>query len=287
VVRPNSDELVRVSKDRLNWGDKYPKKRRSRWKIHLCASDFHGKELDPFCLRVFTDVASRCDPDCISVVGDLFDCTEFSSYPRDPEDWDPIGDVTAGHSILRKIRESAPASRIVLQEGNHEYRIARHFLLASPSAKGILCGLHGISTLGQFFKLDEFNVDYQARGSLVSWTKREADKQARRNYSIYEDCFMAVHDAKNKRPMHGVCGHLHFHRLWTGQRWDGLRYEWHQMGCMCRREASYAPADHWSQGFCIANIDSVSKNVQIEHIDLTGGFCWVGGKHYERRKNEV
>lgn len=110
-----------VALERAEYGEKYLRTDKGRYKTMLVASDLHDKEIDPFFNRVMIDTARRVQPDNIVLGGDVFDLPEFGRYTIDPREWDAVGRIKFTHAnIFRPLREAAPDAQFDLIEGNHE-----------------------------------------------------------------------------------------------------------------------------------------------------------------------
>jgi hypothetical protein len=86
--------------------------------------------------------------------------------------------------------------------------------------------------------------------------------------------------------MPGVNGHHHRHQVWPHFNPMFGAYEWHQMGCGHKRDASYCAGEKWHMGFMIAHIDTQTKQVVSEYIQVTD-LAVVGGRFYHREPSEV
>jgi len=282
-----SDKVKAVGIDRQNWGRDYTKPTDSRYKTVVIGTDFHDVECDPFALRVFVDTLKRIQPDSVCLGGDLFDIPEFSSYFCDPREWDAAGRIKFAHDkILTPIREAAPNAEMDLIEGNHEARLLKSLCDNDPALMDILHNLHGM-TLKDIFGLDKFEVNYIAKSDLHTWKKSDERKAVSKNWKCYYDSFIVCHfpEARMKSGMPGVHGHHHKHISWSHYNHTFGQYEWHQLGGMHYRDASYADGQIWSNGFMIAHVDTKTKKTLFEYVDIKDYAC-VGGQYYVRGRNE-
>jgi hypothetical protein len=191
----------------------------------------------------------------------------------------------AQQEILGPTRYLAPNAQIDFIEGNHEARLLRQLADATPALRAVLSDLHGF-TVSKLFGLDEFEINYIAKGDLASYTKREHERELGNNYKVYHDCFM-VHHFPHARHMGmpGVNGHHHSHVTWNSFSPVFGAYEWHQLGAGHRRSASYAEGEKWHNGFALVHIDTLTKSVNIEYIPITN-HAVVGGVWYHRQEEE-
>jgi hypothetical protein len=283
------DHYRKLEKERGVWGDKYLKPRDTRYQTILAASDFHDRDVDPFALRVFLDVAKRAS-DVISIVclaGDIFDLPEFGRWEQDPRDWDVVGRIQFVHNeILRPLRAALPKAQIDLIEGNHEARLLRHLGDATPAMKAVLADLHGFD-IPKLLGLDEFQINYIGRSSLAAWTQRDMDREIQRNYKVYFDSVLCHHFPKlgRKKGLPGFGGHEHKLEVTPLENPLYGPGSWYQMGAMHVRDASYTDGERWSNGFMMVHVDTSTHRSTMEYFDI-GDQVWAGGKCYERSKKE-
>lgn len=293
AIHVSHDHYRAVDNERQNYGGKYIRPSKRKYQTFVVGTDFHDFNCDPFCYRVFIDTIRRSQPEKVLLLGDVWDSPEFGKHPHDPRDWDVIGRMKWMHNLLKDIREACESTEIDFFEGNHEYRLIRHMCDATPALKVVLSELHGMS-LSKLLGLDEYQVRYIAKGTLGAWTKRDIDTEVNRNYETYfGNSFIAGHyPALKNKAIWGVCGHHHSHEVWTGENPHLGPWEFHQLGAMCVRDASYADGKRWSNGFCLVHFDlgysddtMTGPGVQIEYHPVKD-FVWVAGDLYKRQTDE-
>lgn len=280
------DHYRNIGRERMNWGERYIRENNKRFKTVLVCSDLHDVEIDLFYLRVLIDTAKRVQPDVIVLNGDIFDLPEFGKYGVDPREWDVVGRIKFAHEkIFAPLREVCPDVQIDFIEGNHEARLLRMVADATPALRAVLSDLHGF-TVSKLLGLDEFEINYIAKSDLGTFTKGEHNKQLANNYKIYWDSLLFHHfpHARNMG-LPGANGHHHKHQVWPMFSPVFGAYEWHQLGCGHKRNASYCEGEKWHNGFAIANVDIETKATSWDYITVTD-FSVSGGKWYYREKNE-
>ncbi|MEZ6193270.1 MAG: metallophosphoesterase [Phycisphaerales bacterium] len=97
----------------------------------LAFGDVHIPHQNPQAVEVFCRAAERIKPDLIVCLGDLLDCGQFSSHPPTygvPET-DYQDDLKTANKLLDRVQ--ACCDRLVMVEGNHEYRLDRWAALTS------------------------------------------------------------------------------------------------------------------------------------------------------------
>lgn len=271
-----------VGEARCNYGEKYLRPGKGRFRTILAGSDLHDRECDPFWLRVFIDTARRAQPDIVCLDGDVFDLPEFGKYTVDPRKWDASGRVEFVHEhVFAPLREAVPNAQIDLIEGNHEYRLVRHMADASPAMMDLLSGLHGMS-VADLFALPRYEINYVAKGDLHAYRATDIKSEIARNWRIYYECVLAHHFPEGRRKgLPGFNGHHHKHAAWPASSPIFGAYEWHQLGCGHVRDAEYCDGEIWGNGFALIHVDTVTKATNIEYIPVTD-FAVVGGRFYQR-----
>jgi hypothetical protein len=159
---------------------------------------------------------------------------------------------------------------------------------ATPALKAVLADFHGMNLTG-LFGLDRFEINFIAKGDLAagSWRKSDIKKEVAKNWKTYYDCVLAHHFLEGrKKGMPGFSGHLHKWQVWSYESPVYGAYNWVQLGCMCKPEASFMDADKWNLGFSLVHVDTKTKTVQFEYIPVGQTFALSAGKFYERRKGE-
>lgn len=282
-----SDNLQKVWQERLNYGGNYLRDSGKRWQIILGFNDVHDFECDPFWLRTLLDTAKRVQPDIIVSNGDHFDLPEFGKYPNDPRDFQVSKRVEAGNEIFRKLREVAPNAQIDLIEGNHEARIIRYFTECAPPLKAYLYETHGMD-IRKFLKLDENQVNYIAKSTMAgAYTDSHIRQEVNRNFQTYYETVCAHHFPAGERfAMSGWNGHHHSHKVSHHHNAIFGPYEWHQFGAGHRRDATYTNGEKWSNGFGIIHVDRVSRQCQINYVNVGMTMTVVDGVLYTRREDE-
>lgn len=285
-----ADHYRAMSESREQYEDKYLKPDSDRFQTALVVADIHDVHCDPFALRVLIDTAKRASGIITQVIlgGDIFDLPEFGRWTQDPRDWDVVSRIKFVHKeVLKPLREACPDAEFHFTEGNHEARLLRHLADASPAMKAVLADLHGF-TIAKLLKLDDYEINYIGRGDLAaaSWTKKDHKIEVSKNWYVLHNCFIVHHFPEGMRKnMPGCHGHLHKHKVWPFESPMFGSYEWHQLGCMHVRDASYADGQKWSNGFALVHIDTHKRFSNVEYINITD-FCYAGARPYQRNKSE-
>lgn len=286
-----ADIYRELNSERAKWGAMFEKPTRGRIKTIVAASDFHDKECDPFAMRVLVDTIRRIREagqlDMVILAGDVYDLPEFGRFYVDPRTWDAPGRIKFVHEhILGPIRDAAgPETQIDLIEGNHEFRLVKHFCNKDPETMTVLSEVHGWG-IREMLGLDKFEINYIGKADLTAWNKGDEENEVTRNFKVYYDAFLVHHEpAGRHKGLPGLSGHHHYHQVWHES--DVLRgsFEWHQLGAMHYRDAVYCDGEKWSNGFMIMHVDTQTKQVVFNYVDVRD-FAEVAGQFYFRGKHE-
>jgi len=102
-------------------------------KTMLAFGDVHVPHQNAAAVEVFCLAAEHLRPDMIVCLGDVLDCGQFSKYPPTygmPET-DYAADLATANALLDRLQKAC--DRLVVVEGNHEYRLDRW---AAATAEG-------------------------------------------------------------------------------------------------------------------------------------------------------
>ena len=102
-------------------------------KTILAFGDVHIPHQNPAALEVFCKVAEYLKPEMIICLGDLLDCGQFSTHPPTygMAETDYEADLQTTNNLLDRLQKVC--GRLVVVEGNHEYRLDRW---AAATAEG-------------------------------------------------------------------------------------------------------------------------------------------------------
>ena len=238
-------------------------------------------------VRMWIEKLRAVQPDVISIHGDMFDAPEFSKHMKAPIEYDLRGRITRVHDMLGDMREACPKAQIDLIEGNHEARIHRHIKETDPATADILDYFHGMD-VRELLGLDRFQVNYIAKGDLHAFTDAQLKRSVLESERVYWNTLWVRHHPpkKENKSMPGFHGHHHSHEVTTHFNPAFGGYEWHQLGGMHKRQASYTDGRKWNTGFITAYIDVVMQRVTFDYTDVGDTCCVLGGRFYERLPNE-
>ena len=94
-------------------------------KTMLAFGDVHIPHQNRRAVEIFCRVAERLKPDLVVCLGDLLDCGQFSAHPltHGVPETDYVDDLAEANALLDRLQKVC--TRLVMVEGNHEYRLDR------------------------------------------------------------------------------------------------------------------------------------------------------------------
>lgn len=288
IAKHASQDPIRAISDEIkNYGNLYLREKGNRFKTIVATSDWHDIECDPFYFRVLKETVKTIDPDVVCLAGDIFDCAEMGKYHVDPREWNIVENLTTGLDMIGEIRSVAPDAQIDFIAGNHESRLLKHFNECSPLLKTLLSDYHKMD-VRKLYRLDEYEVNYISNGDLHTFTDAQLRREVAKNYKVYWNSVVAHHFPEGRNlGLPGFNGHHHKYMVWSEYSIRSGSYQWHQMGCGHKREASYCDGSKWNNGFLIVNIDTQYGYVNFDYVDVGATVAIAGGTWYYRKENEM
>ena len=283
----SKDKLRNFNIEKQDYSEKYLRDSNKVYQTALICSDVHDKNADPFYIRMFLETARRVLPERIILNGDIFDFPEFSTYTQDPREYDVIGRIKWVHKFIEQIREASPESQIDINSGNHEHRMLRHLGEATPALVQILSDLHGF-TVQSLLGLDKYEVNFISNNDLTTFTIKDINNELKKNYIVINEQLLFHHFPEGKHlGFPGSNGHNHKFLVQSLYTPIFGPYQWIQTGCGHIRMANYCDAQKWNSGFLLYHMNLQTKRSQPEYIDCTHDFCIIGGRLYNRTKEEM
>lgn len=285
IAKHKSKDHYSEANERHEWAGDFARPKHGRVTTNIVFSDTHDQLIDPFYRRVLIDTIRRVQPDRVILNGDGFDLPEFGRFNVDPRNWDVTGRIESVHGLWYDIRDAAPSAELWYMEGNHEYRLIRHLQDQSPALRAVLSDLHNMGTR-EMLGLDKFEINYVSKADLRADTKTEIAKEVKKNYRLFDDCYLVGHYKMLNMGYDGVSGHEHKYQVWPVRRVTGGAATWLQCGAGHLLDAEYCNAENiWNLGFVITHIDTLHGAVSQNYIPITT-IAEVGGVIYEREPLE-
>jgi hypothetical protein len=271
----------------LPYANKYEMKGKGeRFRTLAVASDFHDKKSRPFALGAFIDTCAEMQPNNIVLNGDLFDNYEFSRYEIDIRGCDVVAAFQfVKEHIFGALRQSCPKSQIDFVIGNHDWRILKVLAEAHPQIKTLLSGVLGL-TLADVFGVHEFGINLITKWDIdfAASTKSAVEKQLRKNYKVYYDCYVAAHIKDYGFGLSGTSGHIHRATFDTSKTLAAGPLSWMTTAAICETNEDYVEGfDKSRNGFGLVYIDTKKHSVVQQIVDIPQDFTVINGRLYEAK----
>jgi len=253
------------------------------WVSAVLYGDTHEPFADADAVSIVHSVISDLQPDIVIHMGDLVDCYTISRFDKDPAIrlhglQDEI-DIARAH--LQTLRVVAPASRIVLLEGNHEDRL-RRVVYAMQGSERALASLRVFQTYMAWpvlLGLPDLGIEFvpmgeQSRTLLLPkfLTVHGNRVSTRSGYTA-----RAEHD---RYGISGASGHTHrkathYHRDHNGN------HVWLETGCTCILRMDYVVDPDWQQGCHVVHFNTRTGAFSIEDVYVHQGNANWRGREYD------
>ena len=107
-------------------------------RMGVVLSDVHCPFEDKSVCRMALAFIREHRPATVHLLGDIADFYSVSRFVKDPSRKEDLqADLDTTRAFLAKVRDAAPAARIVYSEGNHEFRL-RRYLASEAKALAML-----------------------------------------------------------------------------------------------------------------------------------------------------
>ena len=283
-----------IDSELLPFYKKYVKPQsRSIFKKIIVLSDLHDKECDEFTLSVFIAECIRKQPDVIALNGDIFDLYEFSSYTKDPREYDILGRFQyVWDNVFAPLRKGCPRAQIDFIIGNHEFRLIKLLADATPNIRVLMADVMGLR-LKDVFKLDDYQINLVSKFDLGAYTTKDINNELKRNYQIYYSCYVICHEPdKSLMIMSGTNGHHHRLSHESGAYPNPVSGEAHQVTWVQtpaghRKNAEYIQnLCKWNTGFLEVCINTETKEVVQKIHQTFNTWTEIDGIIYKRNRYE-
>jgi len=226
----------------------------------LVISDPHFPFQDNKALKLVDKFIINEKPDIIVINGDLLDCYDVSSFPKDPRRKKRLVDeIKMGKKYLEHLNDISDAKKILV-EGNHENRVDKHMINKNPEMIEFINLKELLKTKGWRIIDDSIIENYVKIGK---WYIGHFNKVAKHSA-------MTAKGIVNDRGVNIIQGHTHRLGAYYVRHLDrslrGL-----ECGCLCTLKPSYTSNPNWQQGFVLIE----DKNAYPIEI-INHSFTWNG-----------
>lgn len=212
-----------------------PRTKARKSKVMLAFGDVHIPHQNARAVEVLCRAAERIRPDLIICLGDLLDCGQFSVHPPTfgvPES-DYNEDLKKANALLDRIQQCC--DRLVMVEGNHEYRLDR-WAAATAEGRGAYSMLAPRLQLARnrkrftyvpYGSADGRYPHYQVNSRIVAVHGWSYAKAATRNHLQISQGKSVIHGHTHRADAHMI------QNIWTSGG-TGRIIESRSAGCLCK-----------------------------------------------------
>jgi hypothetical protein len=224
----------------------------------LVLADLHIPYHDVNVLTQIVRWSKRQDPiEFIFIDGDLNDYYELSKFEKSPTKRKYLQEMDATNAVLDILQKQFPKAQIILDDGNHEYRLTRYISRVAPA-------LWGIETLvyDDYLRFKERGILHYAHDDVLTvgrlhivhgtevGSSSSAVNPARGMYLRTTECVLSAHNHRTSEHTETTLGG----RLIT--TWS--------IGCACNLHPEWLRFNKWNHGFATLRVDG--NDFEIDNL---------------------
>lgn len=244
--------------------------------VSVCFTDAHIPFHNPDVMEVIKKVIQTVKPDYSASLGDLLDCSQFSTHEPTPgmEETEFEHDLDFAKAFLDDIQKHTK-QRLILVEGNHEYR-TRRWAGKHREARAVLNmiapHIQLMKTRAGKPRTKASYVHYGSSDGKYPHYKLNSRVSLIHGWSYARHVTAAHLDKSQGRTV--ILGHCHRMESKIIQNvWEAGTVQCYAIGCLCQQIPIYgtgSPVD-WTNGFCLGFHGSHSDT--FYPIPIVKGSC--------------
>lgn len=203
-------------------------------------------------------------------MGDLLDFYQLSRFDRNPERTRNLqGELDEAADLLGQIRRAAPTARLVLLQGNHEYRLRKYLWQQAPE----LSGLRSLK-IDELLSMAKLRIEYIESGFLRFRALAVKHGNAIRSKSG----FTATAELE-RLGVSGVSAHSHRAGQVYRSNVSGM-YSWTECGCLCDLSPEYMEGQvpDWQHALAYGTHETGGHRFEIHLAPIIGGKILFAGR---------
>ncbi len=222
----------------------YPTKAKD---IELCFGDLHIPFQDRGALSVMFEYADLFHPNIVTIMGDLLDCYQISTFLKNPIRGKRLfEEIQEGKEFLYEVRDRYPEAKIILYRGNHEERIERYICDKAPQLAELVESL-----LPEKLELNKLNIEYITEPFVIGklWHLHGSERTGG-GYNPEHILNVLIQYVED----HFVTFHYHRSQSKTFKRIGNRYWNTNSVGYLAT-DLDYAKMNKWQQGFGIVEYE--------------------------------
>ena len=216
----------------------------------LLLYDIHVPYHHPGAVELALRYARDFKVDHVILAGDFMDCYQLSTFDKDPSCRNFPGEIQAVRQMIMAISKALRHPKMIVMEGNHEFRMKRLLMRAAP----VLLGCDEFR-LDRLLGLKDFDADWVDEKRVI----HEGNLSVFHGHEFGAFGIGGVVPARTlymRTKATAVCGHCHQHSTYQEKDiHDGISICW-TVGCLCELRPRYRPVNSWCHGFMLVEKDS-------------------------------
>lgn len=223
----------------------------------LVISDIHFPFEDKKTLRLVSRFIEDYQPDNIVINGDLLDCYDVSSFPKDPRNKKTlVQEIKLGKKYMEHLNSISKAKKYLVF-GNHSLRVNK-YLISKASEIIDLVNLKSLLETKHWKIIDTSNVEnYIKIGKFFIGHFDRVNKHAG----------MTAKNLVLDKGVNIIQGHTHRLGAFYLRTMNGT-LKGFETGCLCKLNPTYTGFPNWQQGFVIIENNNVYQ-IEIENHSFT------------------
>ncbi len=224
----------------------------------LILSDTHFPYHDTKTINAAVDEARDRGAVGVLLNGDILDFPTLSKHYREPDAPRMKDGVEMGRQFMAWLRSKFPRARLLMKEGNHDWRLRAYLAERAPEIFG-LESLELKSLLG----LAEYGVEWIGDKRIINLGKLPVvhGHEFRGGGGVNPARWLFLRAVST-----ALCGHFHrtseHHEQGLDRRLHGV---W-SVGCACFLYPQYDPNNKWNHGYALAEVDHAGFKVHNRRI---------------------
>ena len=190
-------------------------------------------------------------PDVLVINGDLLDCFEISRFDKVPKSGKSLQEeCDIAYEVLKEWRIILPKAKIIIIEGNHDWRIKQYLIKKAPE----LYGLRGLS-LETLLRLEELKIGLvktkEAASHWIDTYIRLGELYIGHFNKVNKHSAMTAKNLVEDKGVSLIQNHVHRGGVFHKRLVDGRQLVGIENFCMCELNPSYMSDVNWTQGWTV------------------------------------
>ncbi len=228
----------------------------------LWLSDIHIPYHSTKALEMAIEEGLKRDCNIIALMGDIWDCLTISKFTFSPNAKTLGYELQLVNQFLDYLAEKFPKARIILLEGNHEYRLKPYMSIKAPQ----LCGI-GDFSWNSLLKLKDRGIDFVDQSRIILYDNLTLchGHEIVKGGGTNKPAEKLYREAK----ANAICGHFHRTSSHTETNIHGRSVSTWTVGHLSEPRPEYLRYNKWNHGFAI--IETCGTDWSVNNLKIIEG----------------